>query len=162
MIRFAFYEKPMATNLVIQARSALSEEVKSATLTDEIVRRLRNTSLELNHFERLEIIERACVKMKSSGHSERFIRRAVEKGIKRFKMDISRNNLPEGDKGFKPLYRNSSWRKDLYAKEKVLKRKNWYSDKQDSDQTNRTSSYQFHQRYRIKNEILSEGRKGAT
>ena len=27
-IRFAFYEKPMATNLVIQAKSALSEEVK--------------------------------------------------------------------------------------------------------------------------------------
>ena len=78
-VLFAFYEKPMATNLVVQAKSALSQEVKAATLSEEVVRRLRNTSLELNSTERLEILERACVKMKTSCHSERFIRMFVEK-----------------------------------------------------------------------------------
>ena len=101
MIRFAFYEKPMATNLVVQEKSALSDEVKSATLTEEIVRRLRNTSLELDTSERLAIIEKACVKMKTSGHSERFIRKAVIKEIKKFKFDVSRNHLPQDNRGFK-------------------------------------------------------------
>ena len=130
-IMFAFYEKPMATNLVVQAKSALSEEVKAATLSEEIVRRLRNTSQELDNSERLEILERACVKMKSSGHTEKFIRTAVAKGIKKFKGDVRRSELPEDNKGYSPLYKNASWRKDIRARNKLMKRKSWYSDNKD-------------------------------
>ena len=102
-ILFAFYEKPMATNLVVQAKSALSDEVKAATLTEEVVRRLRNTSMELKSADRLEILERACIKMKTSGHSEKFIRRSVEKGVKAFKQEVKRSKLPVTDQRFKPL-----------------------------------------------------------
>ena len=121
----------MATNLVVQAKSALSEEVKAATLSEEIVRRLRNTSQELDNSERLEILERACVKMKSSGHTEKFIRTAVAKGIKKFKGDVRRSELPEDNKGYSPLYKNASWRKDIRARNKLMKRKSWYSDNKD-------------------------------
>ena len=60
--------------LVVEAGSALSKEVKLATLSEEVARRLRNTSVKLDCTQRLEILERACVKMKTSGHTEDFIR----------------------------------------------------------------------------------------
>ena len=63
-ILFEFFEKTMATNLMVEAGSALSKEVKLATLSEEVTRRLRNSSLDLDYSCRLEILEKACVKMK--------------------------------------------------------------------------------------------------
>ena len=56
-IRYEFFEKPMAANVVIQSNSALSETVKVASLTEEVVRRLKHTSLELDHTSRMEALE---------------------------------------------------------------------------------------------------------
>ena len=57
---YEFFEKTMATNLMVEADSALSKEVKMATLSEEIARRLRNTSPRLDSSTRLEILEKAC------------------------------------------------------------------------------------------------------
>ena len=57
-IMFEFFEKTMATNLMVEAGSALSKEVKLATLSEEVARRLRNTSLKLDCTNKLEILER--------------------------------------------------------------------------------------------------------
>ena len=65
-----FCEKPMSTNLMVQADYALSDEVKASNLAEEIARRLRNTSVELEYSRRLEIWKEAWVKMKTSGHKE--------------------------------------------------------------------------------------------
>ena len=81
MILYEHFEKTMASNLLVEAKSALSTEVKQATLSEEVARRLRNTSLRLDPARRLEIIERACVKMKTSGHSEETIQQAVEQAL---------------------------------------------------------------------------------
>ena len=45
-ILFEFFEKTMATNLMVESGSAL-KDVKLATLSEEVSRRLRNTSLDL-------------------------------------------------------------------------------------------------------------------
>ena len=37
---YMFFEKPMAANVLIQAESPLSEQIKLASLTQEVVRRL--------------------------------------------------------------------------------------------------------------------------
>ena len=47
-ILFEYYGKPMATNLMVQAESALSKDIKLSSLSEEITRRLRNTSLEVD------------------------------------------------------------------------------------------------------------------
>ena len=65
-IIYEFFNKPMATNLVVQAKSALRTEVKRSSLEEEICRRLRNTSLDLDHSRMLEILEKACTNMKTS------------------------------------------------------------------------------------------------
>ena len=65
-ILYEFFEKTMASNLMVEAGSALSKEVKLATLSEEVARRLRNTSLKPDPAKRLEILEKACIKMKAT------------------------------------------------------------------------------------------------
>ena len=125
-ILYEFFEKTMATNLMVEAGSALSKEVKLATLAEEISRRLRTTSLELEQSCRLEILERACVKMKTSGHVDPFIRQAVEQGIRAFEEKVSRSRLEDDHPGYQPLFPKAGWKRDLKSKEKALKRGNWF------------------------------------
>ena len=127
-ILFEFFGKTMASNVMVQADSALSKEVKLASLSEEITRRLRNTSLEVERSRRLEILEEACTRMKTSGHSEDFIRTAVTKGIRNFNEKVRRSQLPTGSPGYLPLYQGSNWRKNERSKEKAMKRKTWYMD----------------------------------
>ena len=83
-ILFKFLSKPMATTLVLKAKSALSEEVKLSTLAEEVCRRLRNTSRRLEHSYRLETLEDLSTRMITSGHTTKFMRRAMERGIKSY------------------------------------------------------------------------------
>ena len=126
LIMYEFFEKIMASNLMVEAGSALSKEVKMSTLSEEISRRLRNTSLRLGSSRRLEIIEKACTKMKTSGHSDNFIRQAVEQGLRSFDMKVKRSHLDQDDPGYQPLFPKAGWKRDLRAKAKALKRATWF------------------------------------
>ena len=75
-----------------------------------------NTGLELDSSCRLEILERACVKMKTSGQSDQFIRQAVEQGIRSFDEKVKRSRLEISHPAFQPLYPKAGWRKDLRSK----------------------------------------------
>ena len=123
---FEFFLKTMSTNLMVEASSALSNEVKLSTLSEEITRRLKNTSLDPKSSCRLEILEMACTKKKTSGHCEQFIRQAVEQGIRNFDDKVKRSSLETSHPGFQPLYPRAGWRKDLRSKEKAMKRGNWF------------------------------------
>ena len=123
-------------------------KVKQATLSEEVARRLRNTSLRLDPARRMEILERACVKMKTSGHSEEIIRQAVEQGIRAFDNKIKRSRLDVQDPGFQPLFPKAGWKKDIKSREKALKRGNWFRGKVDKEPweelpTSRSSSRIF-------------------
>ena len=133
LIMYEHFEKTMASNLLVEAKSALSMEVKQATLSEEVARRLRNTSLRLDPARRLEILERACVKMKTSGHSEEVIRQAVEQGIRAFDAKVKRSRLDTQHPGFQPLFPKAGWKKDLKSREKALKRGNWFRGKVDKE-----------------------------
>ena len=65
-IWYQFYQKPMSNNIVLQEKSALSETVKISSLTEEVMRRLKNTRDELPITYRLETLEDLTQKMKNS------------------------------------------------------------------------------------------------
>ena len=65
--------------------------------------------MNLDHSYRLEIIERACVKIKTSGHTDAFIRQAVEQGIRAFDEKVKRSRLDEDHPGYQPLYPKAGW-----------------------------------------------------
>ena len=132
-VLFEFYEKPMATILVVEANSALSEEVKMASLAEVVMRRLRNTSRRVPNATRLEILERACTKMSTSGHTEKFIRKATLKGISMYEDRVRRSELDLSSPQYCPLYQGAGWRRLGRARTKALKKKTWYRDKDNRD-----------------------------
>ena len=71
-------------------------------------------------------MERACVKMKTSGHSEQFIRQAVEQGIRSFEDRVMRSKLETDNPRYQPLYPKAGWRKDIISKEKAMKWGTWF------------------------------------
>ena len=52
---FMFYSKPMASNMVLQRSSAMPENMKISTLNQEVIRRMANTSEDLEDSIRLEV-----------------------------------------------------------------------------------------------------------
>ena len=89
----------MATNLCVQANSALSEETRLSSLAEEFSRRLRNTSQRVESAKRMEIMEAACTKMTTSGHKPNFIRKAAIRGISSYLEKVRRSFLPVGSPG---------------------------------------------------------------
>ena len=87
---------------------------------------MRNTSLRLDPSRRLEIVERACTKMKTSGHTDEFIRQAVEQGVRSFDNRVKRSLLDQDNPGYQPLFPKAGWRRNLRAKAKAMKRATWF------------------------------------
>ena len=98
---YQFYEKPTKHSKVILADSALNWKQKRTILTQEALRRLRNTSVELGNSVSNEHLTRFMLKMKDSGYSERFRHEVVSSALKAFEKMIENDK-----KGIKPLHRN--------------------------------------------------------
>jgi hypothetical protein len=125
-IIFEFFEKPIASNLVVHTESALSEETKLSSLGEEVHKRLRNISLDANHTKRMEIIERVCTKMATSGQTDKFILKALRKGLDSFNENVRRSKLPVDNKMYRPLYHGKKLRRLERDGSKSLKKKTWY------------------------------------
>ena len=65
-LMFEFYEKPMASKLVIMENSALPHRMKITTLSQEIVRRMRNTCRAVSSKRRGEILSVYMKKLERS------------------------------------------------------------------------------------------------
>ena len=73
IIFYEIYQKPMSSNLVLQAGSALSFPVKVAYWKEEVVRRLKHTSTRLEHTKWIETLEDLSQRMRNSGQKTNFI-----------------------------------------------------------------------------------------
>ena len=116
VIHFEFYQKPMASNLVLQADTALSNSVKTASLKEEVVRRLKYTSLRLDHSKRMETLEDLSQRMSNSGHRPSFMKFVLIGGILRFEMKVKCSLLSKDDPKYKPLFQPSSRDKNRLRK----------------------------------------------
>ena len=72
-VLYQHYEKPMNTNLVIQKSSALSENTKVSSLTQEVVRVLLNCSEDLDDSSRVEYLNKLSTKIRTSGYNTLYI-----------------------------------------------------------------------------------------
>ena len=62
--------------------------MKVASLTEEVIRRLKHTSLELPHSSRMEALEKLTQKMSNNGHMGSFMKRIMIKGIVKFEITV--------------------------------------------------------------------------
>ena len=129
-IMFDFYEKPMASNTVIHAKTAQSLTTKLSTLTQEVVRRLLHTCRDLDYSHRVEALEKLSQKMVNSGHHSCFIKRVMVSGICKYERKVKASQLEGKDPAFKPLYLSTRydelgrWKKRVMEKEDTAGLKN--------------------------------------
>ena len=97
---FEFYHKPTKPKRTILASAANPWQQKRTTLTQECIRRLRNTKKEISCHKKQEILTEYMQMLKNSGYSVNFRREILLSGINGY------NKILEADRNkSKPLYR---------------------------------------------------------
>lgn len=123
-IDFEFFEKPTRNPKVILMDSALSFSQKRTILTQECLRRLRNTKVELGPEIQKKHLDLFMLKLKNSNYSEKFRTEVLDSALKAFK------KMQEDDiNGTKPMYRNRNWNAEERKSKKKEKKLNWWNSK---------------------------------
>ena len=115
-IDFEFYQKPTKHPRVILASSALSFNKKRTILTQEGLRRLLNTKIELGPDVQKKHLDKFMLALKNSGYNYKFRKEVLDSTLKAYKKII------EDDKnGIKPIYRSRDWNLEERQKQKSKK-----------------------------------------
>ena len=119
-----YYSKPVSSKAVIDSRSAMPLKDKRTVLTQDLLRVMLRCSPELPWEVKKTHIEEYALRMQFSGYSEE-LRKDIVKSATTAYEKIKRRV----EKGERPLYRTKQWRKKERAKEKRMKKDNWYKKK---------------------------------
>jgi hypothetical protein len=83
-IDFQFFEKPTKNGRVLMPDSACSSQQKRTILTQECLRRLRNTKIELGEEIQNFHLSMFMLKLKNSGHSAKYRKQILDSALKAF------------------------------------------------------------------------------
>ena len=122
-IEFEFYEKPTKNQRVIMSDSAIPSQQKRTILTQECLRRLRNTQVGLDKKVQVKHLNKFMVNMKNSGFNAKYRKEILDSAYKAFDEMVKAD-----ESGLKPLYRDKTWNKEKRKLEKQEKRLNWYKN----------------------------------
>ena len=121
IIMYQHYEKPVCSKTVLNAKSAHSSATKRSVHTQEIVRRLLNSSLRLNwETEVAPVITDYMARMKIAGYTENYRREVLSHAL-----TIHNDKLKANDEGRRPLYRPKDYRREERRREKKEKKHLW-------------------------------------
>ena len=82
LVLHSFYRKPMGSEYCLMEASAMGSNTKWATLTQEVIRRMKNTSRRVCEAVRAEILTDFMEMLMKSGHPETFRRRCLVAALK--------------------------------------------------------------------------------
>ena len=115
-ILYKFFEKPTSSKLCTLEHSATSWNQQRATLSQEVIRRLLNTSQELDHSSKTKILEDYIIKLRRSKYNTKQIRDIIQSGLVGYKTKwepltkIHREACEtEGSRRTKKLVGKTSW-----------------------------------------------------
>ena len=106
--------------------TALSVIILRSSLRQEVVRRLLNMHLDLDLKEKLHVLDLFYDKMVKSGHNHDFIRVIFVEGLLKFESMVKNSFLEESSPKFRPLYMANDYDRENRARDKFLKKFNWY------------------------------------
>jgi hypothetical protein len=87
-VEYRFFEKPMASNMVIQKESAMCENDKIQCLSNDLVRRMSTTSEQLGPEIRAGVIDQYAQKLTNSGYWLEQTRKIVTNGLKYYERRV--------------------------------------------------------------------------
>ena len=82
IIEYMYFEKPTTTNTTIRKSTAMSENPKVQSLSNDLVRRLLNTKGDLPSEVRSKIVDDYGIKLLTSGYNLEQARRVLLNGVK--------------------------------------------------------------------------------
>ena len=115
------YEKPMSSKKVMHAESAISPSCKKSVHTQEVLRRLFNSSMRLDwETEVAPKISIYLARMMEAGYSEGYRKDILCRCLRIY------DKMVEDDRtGTRPLYRPKDYDVENRRKDKLRKMKNW-------------------------------------
>ena len=120
-IMFQHYEKPMSSKAVLHEESAHPSACKRGVHVQEVVRRLLNSSPNLDwETEVTPVLSEYMNRMKDAGYGERY-----RKSILQQALAIYDAKLEEEREGRRPVYRPKSWQKAERRKKKKESKHEW-------------------------------------
>ena len=123
-INFSFFEKSMKTPFCIMKDSAMSERTKISILSQDLIRRMLNTSETVPDRERVEIIDTYIDRLVVSGYCPAQVKEIVESGLTGYlrKVQYSKKN------GL-PLHRSAASTLAGRYRKKLTEDRSWYKKK---------------------------------
>ena len=132
-ISFKYYSKPMASNLVIQLGTALSQQTIFSSLRQDLCRRLGNTGTMEGSEVKLSIIESFIQQMRNSGHKFQFIKSVVLQAVTKYEYMLERDKLKPSNKRYCPFYRTREYNKIERIMVKRVGAVTWFTDEKLDD-----------------------------
>ena len=120
-VMFQNYRKPMANPLMMMKNSAMPEKVKRTTLTQEGIRIMRNTSLELPWEVNADHLSNLSMRMKASGYDEKMRLEVIKSAVTGFEKMVEVEKA-----GGRPINRPRDWEEDQRQTSKQTNKQNWY------------------------------------
>ena len=124
LVMYSFYQKPVARKTVIQKRSALGESVKVASHSQNMFRRMSNTSELLPDSERIRIVNDFASQLLRSGYSRKQSQDIVVNGLRGYESLRLR-----AEKGEAKLHRPAEDGLEERTRKKILSKGNWFKQK---------------------------------
>ena len=133
-LAWSFYEKSTSSSKVMRATSAFTWRCKLVTMSNEVVRRMRNSTRQLTLEARLSIMSTFIDKLRSSGYARSTVDGILTSGLKCYfrKLTIDLEGGPSMNR-----------REDSNAMEMTRRRKKlgasqaWYARRRGGDQSNK-------------------------
>ena len=122
-IDYQFFEKPTKSDKVLLANAAMSAKAMRTILTQECLRRLRNTNVQLGEEVQKKHLNNYMLKLKNSGHSLKYRKEILDSALNGFE-----KMLIEDRNGTKPLFRNRNWNLNERNDLKNRKKTNWFNN----------------------------------
>ena len=120
-ILYRHYEKDVSRKTVLHSKSAHSAACKRGVHTQEIVRRLLNTSQRLKWEDEVApVVTEYMRRMKNAGYGENYRKEVLKHAIR-----IYDKKREEHMQGIQPMYRHKNWKREERKKEKANKKMNW-------------------------------------
>ena len=122
---YTFFEKPMASDMVIQREAAMPENMKISSLNQEMVRRMVNTSELVPMKTRLDIVDRFGQKLTDSGFGLKHVRGIIVGGLTRYERRLALS-LDKDNPKWRPLHEGASFNAGPRRIKKMLSKNNWF------------------------------------
>ena len=99
----------------------MSARQKRVSLTQEVIRILRNTKQDLPDETKNNFLSEFSLRMKESGYSERFRLEVISSGVAGYEKQLAR-----AEAGICPLYRPKGYNSEQKARKKLISKRSWY------------------------------------